>query len=210
MPDTDPIPDQSLPDPENNEENQPLPGSQPLYNDQHERFANLVVSGMPQIDAFEKVGYKRNSNNASRLRRNPLVDQRIQYLRDVATQLAVVDAAWIRRKLEHVVDLATAVEEVVDDNGKTLRKPAPTFSLSSANRALELLGKDHGMFKERIELGGQVAMVNTELLKRLRPEERQVMRQMLVAASARTPTPANDDEAGAEPTGVVPTIPSAR
>jgi phage terminase small subunit len=68
-------------------------------------------------------------------------------------------------------------------------------------KAVDMLAKHMGMFVEKIELGGQVQVTNTDLLQRLTPDERGTVRAVLTAALERQ-KPANQNaEAQA---GVVP------
>lgn len=68
-------------------------------------------------------------------------------------------------------------------------------------KAVDMLAKHLGMFVEKIELGGKVEVTNTDLLAKLTPNERGMMRHLLTNALERQ-TPANQNaEAQA---GVVP------
>jgi uncharacterized membrane protein YgcG len=50
---------------------------EPLSNPRHERFAQALVAGMSQIDAYVAAGYARNEARASRLRRAEQVRTRV-------------------------------------------------------------------------------------------------------------------------------------
>ena len=54
----------------------------PLKNARHERFVQLLLQGKDATDAFELVGFQRDSGNAARLRRNPKVQARLRELQD--------------------------------------------------------------------------------------------------------------------------------
>lgn len=167
-----------------------VPGSRPLRNRRHESFCHAIVRGLNATKAYVKVGYAAHANNASRLHAQSDIQQRIEWLRVEVAKRVVHDAVWIKERLaKHAENLTATFYD--EDTG--LKMPGPMFNAAAGARALELLGKEHGLFKEKIELGGQVQVANRELLERLSPEERALMRGLLVAAAARAPRPANDD-----------------
>lgn len=174
---------------------QDTPGARPLKNLDHERFAHMIVRGLKVVEAYEEIGNTGHPQNARRLRRKPDVAARINFLMTEAARVTVFDAAWIKDRLARHAEHLT---EVVVDPKTGIKKPGPLFNASAGARALELLGKEAGLFKDRVELGGTVQVANRELFARLTTEERQVLRTMLVAAAARTPAPANENEPGEE------------
>lgn len=180
-----------------------LPGSKPLANFKHERFVNLLARGFTVAEAWAKLGYSEFINNAYRLKGSPKVAARLKFLLDRAAEKSIVDASYIKDQMARVVELALATE--INEHGQEVL--GPTGNLSAANRALELLGREAGIFKDRIELGGQVSVGNTDLLRKLPPQERSAIKEILLGALAR-PTPANDDapvdETGNAQGGVVP------
>lgn len=190
MPSRKPDP-QDIDDDEIPEELQAIPGAFPLTNHKWELFVLNMMRGQGVNLAYENAGFTASPGNASRLKGRREVKERLQFKILEAAKDTIVDAEWVRRKLRRLVDLTLATEMQQDGS----IKPTATTNFSAANRALELLGKDLSMFKERIELGGQFQVLNTELLRKLTPEERAQMREMLVVAAGRAPMPANDDEA---------------
>lgn len=186
-----------------------VPGSKPLSNHKHELFAQQLSRGdVSVIDAYGNAGYARTSANASRLNQQAHIQERVLFLRSAAARVANVDGAWVMRKLaqhaEHLTEVVEVDEEVAsrDARGREIKstirvkKPGPLFNAPAGNTALKLLGLEFGLFKERIELGGQVQVQNAEVLKRMTPEERAQMRALIEAAAARVQPPANDNPAG--------------
>jgi phage terminase small subunit len=53
------------------------------------------------------------------------------------------------------------------------------------NAALTELGRHFGLFKDKVEISGQVQIANVELLQKLTPEERAEIRSILVGAATR-------------------------
>ncbi len=61
-----------------------------------------------------------------------------------------IDQDWVVERLIEVVDKALQEKEVFDRQGKSTGEFR--FDSAGANRALELLGKHHGMFMNRVKL----------------------------------------------------------
>lgn len=162
-----------------------------LKDPQHEVFAQALAKGAKRIDAYVAAGYKRLHPNSIRLSKRVAVAARVKWLLEQAAKATVIDAVWVQSNLaQHAQNLI----HVITDPKTGEIKPGPMFNAAAGNRALELLGRQYGLFKERIELGGKVQVANLELLRKLTPEERTYLRDMLQAAAERAPTPANDDE----------------
>lgn len=186
-------------------QNQPAPGARRLRNDKHERFCLLIMAGDPHATAYEKVGYKPDGANAKRLLDRQEIQDRLAFLKAEVSKALVYDAAWVKDRLAKHAEALTEI--VVTDDGS--RKPGPMFNASAGARALELLGREHGLFKEKIELGGKVQHENRAVFERMTPAERATMRAMLQAAASRMPQPANENrepepEQIEQQSGVVP------
>jgi hypothetical protein len=82
-----------------------------------------------------------------------------------AVEKTSITKAWVIAKLVENVDRAMEAEPVLDPKGN----PTGEYKYNSnvANRALELLGKEIGMFVDRKEVGGPGALadLNDEELK---------------------------------------------
>ena len=146
-----------------------------------ESFAQLVASGRSQADAY-RAAYPSSQEwtlgalyeEASRTAALPAVSLRVKYLRALITQqaidAAVVDKAWVLKRLKTVAERCLQAAPVLDRKGKPVVIEAPdgesedgepafeaavafAFDPSGANRALELLGKEQGMFVDRKEIG---------------------------------------------------------
>jgi hypothetical protein len=175
-------------------------GSKPIQNFKHERFAQLLARGFNIKDAWEKIGNDPNfPKNAYRLKANKKIIERVKYLLAKGAERSIVDASYVKDRLARVVELALVTE--INEHGQEVL--GPTGNLSAASRALELLGREQGIFKDKIELGGEVSVGNRELFARLSPEERAALKATLQAAAMRRPAPANDDAPQAQ-SGVVP------
>mgnify|MGYP003450113339 FL=1 len=147
----------------------------PLKNAKHEHFAQLVSATETPARAYVLDGFSEKGARASanRLLRNADVCSRVEHLRSIKEQqhaqtvTAVVQRAglskeWVIEQLMENVSMAKAAEPVVDSEGN----PTGEYkqNINAANRALELLGKEVGMFIDRKE-------IRTGPLDGLPPEE---------------------------------------
>lgn len=126
-----------------------------LDNQRWELFALGVSRGEQQIDAYLGAGYSKISamKNAATLAKRPEVAARIEELKkmraEVATIKVVANKAWVMQQLTEVAIAAKADKQY-----------AP------CNRALELIGKEIGMFVERrdIQIDAYMGLSDKELI----------------------------------------------
>ena len=130
-------------------EKQPLNPSQPLDPPKCERFCTFIIAGQSAEDAYELAGYTPDRRAARRLYARPDVDARIKWLRaqkdgpvknaKAAIGQAQVTPQWVIARLAEIAEVSLG------------RRPAAngsyTYNLQAANRALELLGNELGMFE---------------------------------------------------------------
>lgn len=133
----------------------------PLDNQRHERFAQDLAKGLPADKAYEAAGFKANRGNASTLKQNQNILNRVSELlteRETIHAQATADAIkstaltkqWVIETLmENVARAMQATPVKTDDEGKATGEYQ--YQGSIANRALELLGKELGMFVERTQ-----------------------------------------------------------
>ena len=128
-----------------------------LKSQKHERFAQEVAKGADAGDAYEIAGFKRNDGNARRPKLNEAIVMRVEALlgeREAIHNLSVARAieetgitkAWVMERLRTNVDRAMQQVQAVGPNGKS---GDFKYDGAVANRALELLGKELGMFVDR-------------------------------------------------------------
>lgn len=133
-----------------------------LKSAKHERFAQEVASGKKLEEAHGLAGYKPSRATASKLRQNVNISQRVAELLAEREQIHAQGTAkaiervgltkeWVITRLKENAERALQAIPVTDSEG------APTgeyqYQGNVANRALELLGKELGMFIERKEVG---------------------------------------------------------
>ena len=120
-----------------------------LPNARHERFAQEVAKGASAAAAYHAAGYRRNRHNARRLITKEHVAARVAELQRAAAEHASLDRAWVLARLRENVERAMTAEPVRDRNGDPTGEF--TYQGAVANKALELIGKDIGMFVDRAE-----------------------------------------------------------
>ncbi|SRR6266536_599326 len=117
-----------------------------LPNPRHERFCALVADGESATAAYEQAGYRRNDGNAGALRHREDVSARIsELLAERATQNAQATAKAIE-------ELALTKEWVLAELKQNAAAAAKLKQYGPSNRALELLGKELGMFIDRSKI----------------------------------------------------------
>lgn len=130
-----------------------------LRNSRHERFAQELAKGVSASEAYVLAGFKPNRSNAASLRHKEHISTRIDELLQQREEIHAQSTAkaieataltkeWVIKKLIENADRAMQAVPVTI-------KGVPTgeyqYDGSTANRALELLGKELGMFVERTE-----------------------------------------------------------
>ena len=104
-----------------------------LENPKHEAFAQALAKGKTADEAYQLAGYAANRGNATRMKANESILGRVTELQGMAAERVVVDREWV---------LARLIE-----NAKNCQSDNPAAS----NKALELIGKELGMFIDRSE-----------------------------------------------------------
>lgn len=162
-----------------------------LKNAKHENFAQLYVKSGNASQSYVEAGYNPTTQRAlvaasSALRNSPEVAARIDELQErkvvkeiKGTQIAIektgLTKEFVINSLILNVRKALQLEHVLDKNGE------PTFRYegSVANRALELLGREMGMFIDRKEVGapGEFAELDADGLRQAIADRITMVRQ---------------------------------
>lgn len=104
-----------------------------LGNPRHEAFAQALAKGNTADEAYIQAGYAENRGNATRLKANESIQTRVAELQGMAADRVVVNREWVLAKLI--------------ENAKNTQESNP----GASNKALELIGKELGMFVDRSE-----------------------------------------------------------
>ena len=144
-----------------------------LKNPRHEHFAQLVASGVNQAEAARTAGFSEHTakEQGSRLLTRPDVKARVEELRPrFAERVAATTSltqAYVLEKLHENMKRAMQLEPVYDSTGKPTGEYR--YEGSIANRALELIGKELGMFvdQKKVQFGRLAEATPEQLLELL-------------------------------------------
>lgn len=117
-----------------------------LKNPRHEKFCQFYSQGMSQEDAYEKAGYKRNRKSANNLWTKMDIKQRVSEIKEELQE-------------EIKVEFKMSKEEVLNEllTNANLARQAEQYS--AANKAMELIGKEIGLFveKKKVQHSGEIS-----------------------------------------------------
>jgi phage terminase small subunit len=126
-----------------------------LKNTKHERFAQELARGKSQAEAYKLAGYKPDSGAASRLSGNVSIQTRVAELQEKivsrVVERAVVSKEWVIEKLVENAERSLQARRATGEDGEETGEFK--YQGNVANRALELIGKELGMFVDRKEVG---------------------------------------------------------
>lgn len=136
-----------------------------------EAYARARAVGMTQVDAMTLVsgGKTKAVGSGSHYEKKPHVKQRIAEIQkeitERACEKAAVDREWVLKRLMKVADRCMQEEPVLDRAGE--KTGEYKFDSAGANRALELIGKEMGMFVERkqIQMNPLESLSDAELVR---------------------------------------------
>ena len=120
--------------------------SAPLKNTRHEKFVLGLLEGKTDGQAYEGAGYRPNRSHASRMVTKGNIQGRLAFLQAEAAKEVVVDCGWVIKRLVENVERAMQTVEATDVEGNGTG--VYTYQGAVANKALELLGRNIGMFKD--------------------------------------------------------------
>lgn len=140
-----------------------------LKNTRWELFCQGLLEGKTADQAYEDAGYSPNAGNAIRLKGNERIQARLEELKAEAAKFAVMDKAWVLRELRRTYEMAIG-ERLIGDR----EDGGYGFHPAAAKGILELVGKDQGMFPDKVnidqtnrEVSPTASSHNLEILRRL-------------------------------------------
>ncbi len=154
---------------------EPIPDVAILDNSRHERFAQGLAAGKTAEEAYVEAGYNRSRPAASRLSTNVNVQRRVAELLSRATDGGILPKQLVLERLIENANRAMQAEPARNEAGAAIGDYH--YQGSVANRALELLGKELGMFVDRREVGkpGEFdALTDAELQRRIAELDREI------------------------------------
>ena len=143
-----------------------------LANNKHERFAQALFKGKSAADAYTEAGFKPNRANASVLKHKQNIVTRLaeivledQHIHEAATEKAVTELAisktWVLGMLRENTLIAMGKQKITVTKaieGEAVDIEVTALNANAANKALELIGKEIGMFKERLDITGTLTL----------------------------------------------------
>lgn len=141
-----------------------------LRNPRHERFAQELAQGKSATEAYVNAGFSHNPGNAGRLKTNENVKNRIE---EILSERNSIHEQGVERAIERLaVTKEWVISQLVENANRAMQatpvmsggKPTGEYRYDGgvANRALELLGKELGMFVERTENANTTFVISGE------------------------------------------------
>lgn len=124
-------------------------------------FAQELANGKSLADAYVLAGFRPNPGNACTLKKNKTILNRIAEILEeresshkeataAAIEATALSKEWVIRNLIENVERAMMAKPVTQkQDGELVETGEYKYEGAVANRALELLGKELGMFIER-------------------------------------------------------------
>lgn len=140
----------------------------------HEKFCIGIAEGMTAEKAYIEAGYSRKgaAQSASRLLRNAEIQARINVLRNAMAERAIrrttLTRAYVINCLMTIVEQCMQQEPIRDKDGTHLGYVP--YNPTAAIRALELLGKELGLFKGLPERSKALEPMTLEEMERREAE----------------------------------------
>ena len=128
-----------------------------LDNPRWEKFAELTATGSKRADAYLAAGYSTKTRQAATKRgvalfAKPEVKARVTELetelRENSLAKAELDREWVLRGLKDNIERAGQVKPVLNRRGEATGQYK--YEPSAVNRGYELVGKELGMFADRL------------------------------------------------------------
>ncbi len=118
-----------------------------------ERFAAGVAQGLTLSDAFRQAGFTAKTPgaigaNASRLLKRAVVRARVDELTAEFVEKSKLSKQWVLDGLKENFERAMQRVQVIGEDGKPSGRY--TYQGQVANKALELIGQELGMFVEHV------------------------------------------------------------
>jgi phage terminase small subunit len=123
----------------------------------HARFVAAYIKSGNATQSYIDAGYDVSPSVAGQsgyqLLKKPQIKAAIDHARAAAAKDAGISTAWV---LDNLVAIF-----------KRCSEPGDTFHPTGAIRALELIGKQHGMFVDRLKISEEADLSDDELSARL-------------------------------------------
>ncbi len=151
-----------------------------LQNPKHETFAQELLKGTSAAKAYVIAGYKEHRQNASALARQKPILARVTELQaerehqdreatERATASLALTKEWVLERLRENVERSMQAAAVLDPKGNPTGEYR--YEGNVANRALELIGKELRMFRDKVEVSADESLASliTQAMTRPKP-----------------------------------------
>lgn len=131
--------------------------------DQKKLFADIYLTCLNATEAAKKAGYSEKTaySQGNRLLKDVEVRAYIDERQQARAEKLNLDAEWVLNRLVEVTQMsmqAKAVEKWDYNEKKLIETGEYVYDSQGANKALELIGKHLGMFKDKIEHSGNMGV----------------------------------------------------
>lgn len=132
-------------------------------SEKHELFVMEYLKDLNATQAAIRAGYseKTAKQQGSRLLTNADIRARIDELMERRKEKLDIDSDWVIARLIEVSEMSLRAKPVMKwdyEERRLVETGEYQFDSNGANRALELIGKHLGMFKDKIEHSGDVGV----------------------------------------------------
>ncbi len=143
-------------------------------NERQYRFVHEYLKDFDGAAAYKRAGYKATGNsaeaNASRLLRQAKVRETLARVREEIAERTLVDKEFVMKSLRENLARALQRVPVMDKEGNPTGEWV--YNGTVANKALELLGKELGMFGDKLEVsGGREPIKQLTVVRTIREDE---------------------------------------
>jgi phage terminase small subunit len=125
-------------------------------NERQYRFVHEYLKDLNAADAYRRAGYKAKGEvaraNASRLLTNANVQAALVRVREEIAERTQVTKELVMAGLRENLERALQHKPVLDKEGNPIG--VYVYDGHVANKSLELMGKELGMFKDKVEVSG--------------------------------------------------------
>ena len=142
-------------------------------SDLHRAFVDEYTISRNATEAYMKVydcNYESANANGARLKKQPAIQAAIIEAMEACAKRCHIDQDWVLTNLKETTERCMQHAPVLDKKGERVRVETPdgedavayTFQAMGALKGIELAGKNLGMFKDKLEVEGDLKITKIE------------------------------------------------